>query len=408
MSEHLYETLAVQYESLASEKTLIILHPSAYAQHYLFEQFLLQHLDAVYVHLPIDGTLQTVLDHISTAFLEQTGQSVEFDARVEIAAQQFAAICGQSACNLLYLDGFDGDIAHALAPVIIHTAPLLQNGKHIILAGRRFPTDIYTDSSITAHIGILQLEHDHLAMDYLPTDDRILMEVRAFGEGNVWINGKLIERWEGSLPRTLFFYFIDRAMTTRADIFNTFWPDLSTKEATNVFHVTKSKVNEILGVPLMTYSSGYYRISPDIDLRYDAVLFQEAIQNADVAEDNEAAANLFRSAINLYRHDLLTSIRADWANRRREEMRDMAGSALLSLAKLQQNINNQEALGLLVRANALQPDREDVARHLMQLYVQLGRQPEAVQVYNKLIRHYNPNALAPETIDIYRTIQNRR
>ena len=36
-------------------------------------------------------------------------------------------------------------------------------------------------------------------------------------------------------------------MATRDDIFNTFWPSLSIKEATNVFHVTKRKVNEILG-----------------------------------------------------------------------------------------------------------------------------------------------------------------
>ena len=39
-------------------------------------------------------------------------------------------------------------------------------------------------------------------------------------------------------------------MVTRDEIFETFWPGLPTKEATNVFHVTKRKISERLGYEL--------------------------------------------------------------------------------------------------------------------------------------------------------------
>ncbi len=407
MSEKFITDFATQYETLATEKQLIVLHPSSYAQHYIFEQFLLQNLNAIYVQLPPDGTLADGMAHIASAMHTQTTQTIVFDDEAKQAAQQLADALQTSNCSLLYLDGFDGNIALALTPVIALASPLLKNGKHIVLAGRRFPSDIYEYPEAIKYVGILQLDHGHLAMDYLPAPDRVLMEVRAFGDGSVWVNGRLIEQWEGLLPRTLFFYFIDRAMITRNDIFNTFWPDLSAKEATNVFHVTKSKINEILDVPLMTHSSGYYRISPEIELRYDAVLFQEAIQYADIAEDEEAA-NLYRSAINFYRHEFLTSIRTDWATRRRDEMRSMCVNALLGLAQLQHNKNQQEALGLLVRANAMQPNREDVARQLMLLHADMQNPQDALAVFHKFQQRFGQDNLESETLTVLNKIHNLR
>src|SRR5258708_1602005 len=64
------------------------------------------------------------------------------------------------------------------------------------------------------------------------------IEVYGFGNGKVFVDGLPVETWDGPLPRNLFFYFIDHPLVTRDDVFETFWPDLNTKEATNVFHAT--------------------------------------------------------------------------------------------------------------------------------------------------------------------------
>lgn len=68
-------------------------------------------------------------------------------------------------------------------------------------------------------------------------EDRVKpqLEVYSFGRGYVLVNGEPITNWDGALPRNLFFYFIDNPLLTRDQIFETFWPDLPIKEATNVF-----------------------------------------------------------------------------------------------------------------------------------------------------------------------------
>ncbi|PJF43713.1 MAG: hypothetical protein CUN55_07655, partial [Phototrophicales bacterium] len=323
------------------------------------------------------------------------------------AANQIAQTLNQLDSDTLYIDGFDGNSAENITPTILQIASNLEGKKCIVLAGRRFPMSLSSHKEAEELIGILQIPQDYWSAKYIPTHNRPLIEVRAFSEGHVWVNSRLIDHWEGQLPRLLFFFFIDRAMLTRDDIFRTFWPELSIKDATNVFHVTKSKINDLLGVPLMVYSSGYYRISPDVELRYDAVLFQEAIQNADIAEDEEAE-QLYRKAINLYRHDFLTSIDADWANRRRNEMREMAGDALFKLAQIRQQYNTEEALGFLIRANAMQPQRQDIVRELMRLYVQQDQPTYALQVFDRLSQLIGKDALEIATLDALKQIQAQR
>ncbi|NJL95427.1 MAG: hypothetical protein HC915_17740, partial [Anaerolineae bacterium] len=104
-----------------------------------------------------------------------------------------------------------------------------------------------------------------------------LLEVRAFGAGRVQLNGQAVVSWDGILPRSLFFFLVDKGLATRTEIFNTFWPNLSVREATNVFHVTKRKISEVLGIDLTVYMSGFYHISPKIHLSYDVALFNQAL-----------------------------------------------------------------------------------------------------------------------------------
>ena len=87
------------------------------------------------------------------------------------------------------------------------------------------------------------------------------LEVYAFGRGHALVNGLPITNWDGALPRNLFFFFMDHPLVTRDEIFETFWPDLSVKEATNVFHVTKRKITERISM----------KISRKRQLRTDAV-----------------------------------------------------------------------------------------------------------------------------------------
>ena len=107
------------------------------------------------------------------------------------------------------------------------------------------------------------------------------LEIYAFGRGHAISNGQEIRIWDGALPRNLFFYFIDNPLVTRDQIFDIFWPKLSIKDATNVFHVTKRKITERISLyvvddenyELTSYSTGFYVPSDKIVRHYDVFDF---------------------------------------------------------------------------------------------------------------------------------------
>lgn len=215
-------------------------------------------------------------------------------------------------------------------------------------------------------------------------NDMDLLEVRAFGEGQVLLNGKRVKNWDGLLPRALFFYIVDRGMTTRDDIFKTFWPNLNVREATNVFHVTKRKISEVIGMDLTTYWSGFYRISPNINLSYDISMFNELLQQSAIVEA-EAASGVLARADAIYRGQFLSSLDMPWVHNRRDELIQNYGEALVALAKTKEEVGEQrEALGLYLRAAANTRNREDLATSIMNLYRQLGMHDDALMVYERL------------------------
>src|SRR6185436_12766505 len=128
------------------------------------------------------------------------------------------------------------------------------------------------------------------------------LEVYGFSGGSVFMNGLPVESWDGPLPRNLFYYFVDHPMVTRDELFETFWPELPTKEATNVFHVTKRKISERLGFELTAYSGGFYRPSGQMAVHYDVRNF-ETLLGAVSFEDEELTEvpPAWYSAIHLYR-----------------------------------------------------------------------------------------------------------
>jgi two-component SAPR family response regulator len=173
-------------------------------------------------------------------------------------------------------------------------------------------------------------------------------------------------------------------MTTRKQIFETFWPNLTVREATNVFHVTKRKISEVLGFDLTRYWSGFYHISPDIQLNYDVAVLSQLITDSAVAS-NEHSVHLLSRAVSLYKSHFLTSVDLPWTQKRREEVFLTYGEALTSLARLMEGRGlKDESLGMYVRASFTNPQREDIARKIMGLYAEKGMVDDAEAVYRRL------------------------
>jgi two-component SAPR family response regulator len=224
--------------------------------------------------------------------------------------------------------------------------------------------------------------------------NRPQLEVYALGRGYALANGQPITNWDGALPRNLFFYFMDHALVTRDEIFATFWPDLSIKEATNVFHVTKRKISERISMKvgsgnyeLTQYSGGFYIPSEKIVRHYDAGDFQNAIERSMIAANDDEEERLLMQAIELYKAPYLQNVDMPWTNDRRDHLRQLDSQALIGMGRLNKRRGDlQPALGFFIRALKETPEREDIHREVMSIYLKLGMRDDARLQYQRLVQ----------------------
>lgn len=219
------------------------------------------------------------------------------------------------------------------------------------------------------------------------------LEVYALGRGHALVNGQPITNWDGALPRNLFFYFMDHALVTRNEIFATFWPELSVKEATNVFHVTKRKISERISMKvfeggnyeLTQYSGGFYVPSDKVVRHYDVGEFQAALEQAMMTSDDREEERLLSQAIELYKAPFLQTVDMEWANNRRDQLRQQFAQALISMGRLHKRQgDNLRAVGYFIRSLKETPEREDIHREIMNIYLKLGRIEDARAQYRQL------------------------
>jgi len=402
-------------QALPNDTSLLILHPNFANQHMLLTSVLEQNgKPALFLMMPAQAEkLDQIWPTLADALQEQgAGRLPALEGRttpIQAAQLTLKALEGLGTFKLV-VDAFD-QASGEVEDWIVALTEALPRRSQIIISTREAPLRLLENESLHGKLQFYPVAPERLLLDYTAQDkQRPLLEVYALGPGQVLINGRRIDRWDGLLPRSLLFYFVDRGMVTRDEIFKTFWPTLSMREATNVFHVTKRKISEILGFDLTTYWSGFYRISPDVDLCYDAVKFVEDVQNSDVAAEDEAISLLER-AVYLYRGLFLNTLDMPWAESRRTELGQTYTDALFSLGKLRQRRGEAMlALGLFLRAAAIQPHREDLARGIMSLYAEIGQRKKAVEVYDRLARELKHSfGVSPDkqTIEMIDQIRKR-
>lgn len=356
------QQIAHQILSLPPEKRVIFVHPNYKAQHLLLNPL---GVNALYVRFEGEALTQAaLLDQLRAA---QAAQAIPTSPN--------------GAGGVILCDECDRAEAEALAGFIHEVLPLFP-GQRIVLLSRVLPSGVLEDPEIRRQATFLPTDADSMLWDYTMMPNQAVLEVRAFGTGRVHLDGKPITSWDGALPRSLFFYLVDRAMVTRAEIFETFWPNLNTREATNVFHVTKRKISEVLGTELTVYGSGFYHISPKIHLSYDVSLFNQLVQDSDSPNADTTA---LRQALALYRGDYLLSISMDWVVKRRAAIQQATCDGFVALAKsYERDGERREALDAYLRAARIKPEREDTALAIMRLYRQLGLRQDALRVYERL------------------------
>jgi len=366
MHDYLRTLSVQQLQSLSDDAKLVVINPNYIQQHlilsHLYDQI------SLYVRLHDDALTLDDLNQQFEATMSEQANTQDVDTM-----------------SLIIMDECDRANDEALAEFLDALSTKAPKAR-VFLISRRIPKHITADAELRASTAFIPHDDNYMLWDYASLESETqLLEVRSFGEGRAVLNGKLIDNWDGVLPRSLFFYLVDKGMTTRNEIFDTFWPTLSTREATNVFHVTKRKISEVLGIDLTTYWSGFYRISPDIQLSYDVISFTKMVQDSAVSDDVAESSALLDSALTLYRGPFLHNMDMAWAVQRREELNMDYSDALSNLAQIREQQGKiHEALGLYLRAAVSGRHREDLATNIMQIYRKLDMHADAIAVFEQL------------------------
>ncbi len=389
--------LGFQTHKERSKKTrLIVIHPHTKHRGPLTALFQEEFGKAFYYYAARPG--QDKPEAFAKALVDWFAQVVEgFGAKTRAASgadvtalaqalvADFSALAGGRFG--LWMDELDHiGVTKAFTGFLKALTEALPTGARLILSTRQLPHDPWMALfDATQAVVLHDFEHPPTLSEQAEvSEDMPALEVYALGAGNALIDGRPIISWDGALPRNLFFFFVDRPLVTRDEVFATFWPDLSVKEATNVFHVTKRKISERLNHELTSYNSGFYIPSGQMRVHYDATAFLEAIEQASTLPDSEAAKR-YRYAIDLYRGDFLTGLKMEWAVERRQALKGAYAQALIALGRICKNQGrNEEALGYFLRALHETPEREDIHREVMSLYAQLGRGEDAMAQYRRL------------------------
>jgi predicted ATPase/DNA-binding SARP family transcriptional activator len=177
---------------------------------------------------------------------------------------------------------------------------------------------------------------------------------------------------------------------TREQIGLAFWPDASTSQTKNNFHVLLHKLRRSAGTDedLVVNQGERYRINTRFAVWFDAREFEQALSVALPRRSVPSVAAL-EAALDLYRGDFADGERVgEWALEIRERLRGLYHEGLSALGDAQIRGGDEAgAAATLSKLVASDNLREDAYRRLIACLDKLGRRDEALRQYRKLAAH---------------------
>lgn len=390
------------FQRYAKQCKLILLHPSSRFRSLVMAR-LLGDSDASVLYYPLDiddinlsnfltGMMNSLskqrktfgrqLNVLPTAVLDEPFKHLELILETLISELNEL----ESGEFYLVLDEFDradlADDVHQFVESLSHAAP---ENCTIVLNGRTLPRLPWLAIMAKRHAVILR-DSDLVREDFYGNrnEDGAKLKVLSLGPGYVFDDERLIDNWEGHLPRLLLFYIMDRPEATRNQICQTFWPNLETDQAVNVFHVTKRRLHKALGMDILSHDGAYYRIDPSIPFYFDAFEFVEALLACRFGQPDNIF-EMWQKVAKLYRGPYLQGHNDVWIDARREAYALAYMEALENIADIWSERGNDE-LALLTLTRAIDTDysSQHIHNKLLSLYARLGRRAEAVAHFREL------------------------
>ena len=199
----------------------------------------------------------------------------------------------------------------------------------------------------------------------------------------------------------------------REQLVDLLWPELDPDAGANNLHQALHVARRTLGAlfpetkpnRILRLQRGVLSLEPPAPLWIDAESFEREARELQSTDDPAS----FYPTLDIYRGDLLPDdLYEDWAAERRIALHEQYLSLLDRLAGLHRSRREATpAIDALRRVVAIEPDREEAHRGLMELYALTGRRQQAIRQYERareILERELELEPEPETDDLYDAI----
>jgi predicted ATPase/DNA-binding SARP family transcriptional activator len=215
------------------------------------------------------------------------------------------------------------------------------------------------------------------------------LRVLALGPLQVFVGGQELDAsaWGSARPRELLVYLLmhpDGRTKEQAGL--AFWPDASTAQLRNSFHVTLHRLRKALGgANWVTLVGDRYRVDPTLVEEFDALAFARDVDAAKraLARKDEGAIARLEQALARYRGDFLDGEPVgDWHIEHRDHLQRLYVSALMELgATLVQEERHARAAEAYRRVLVRDELHEEALLALMRCLAESGERSQALRAY---------------------------
>ncbi|HKO56063.1 MAG TPA: BTAD domain-containing putative transcriptional regulator, partial [Thermoanaerobaculia bacterium] len=236
------------------------------------------------------------------------------------------------------------------------------------------------------------------------TEEVPLLHVRDLGPLHITLGGKELvgEGRASNRARELLVFLVARtSRPTKEEVGVAFWPDATTEQVKNSFHVTLHRLRKLLGgAEAVVADGGRYAIA--IPHQIDSQRFEKAM----TAALRTGAPSELEAALALYQGDFLQGEDAgEWCLPIRAHLRQLHLRGLFALGQAQESRGRYvDAAETYTRVLGREPFHEAAARQLMICRARLGARSESLLVYRQLEQRLREDLQAspePETSTLY-------
>jgi len=266
----------------------------------------------------------------------------------------------------------------------------------------------------TAEYQVPVLDAAGVTPPVVPANDTL--RVMALGPLQVFVGNEAIDTtvWGSARPRELLVYLLMHPDgRTKEQVGLAFWPEASSAQLRNSFHVTLHRLRKALRNPeWITLSNDRYRVDPDVIAEFDVAEFEREVISARRAlkRREDGAVPALERAVARFRGDFLDGEPAgDWHVEHRDRLQRLFVEALMELGE-QHVAENRVAKAADAYRRVLARDdlNEDATRALMRCHARIGDRATALRIYQRFSERLRKELDAEpeeETLDLLEEIK---